>query len=136
MFEDLIHRRVYEVEIMLNSDEEENIRTFAVYNKPVQEFIITYNNMLVGYVTGQVTVVEELSLEVPQHIPLETVVAECKRHCRKLVHTSLQAKGGQGWVHYDDRQPCNEQVSTEKNTILLEFLMFLHTIGTPSKYIS
>lgn len=126
MFNNFIHRRVYDVE----TSGSEQVRTFAVYNSFNECFVLTENNKLVTYMINNIVVFEELSLELPSHISLENSLAECKRHSRKLVYTSLQINGGQGWVHYDDRMPCNEQVKASPNIVLLEFLTFLHTIGT------
>lgn len=126
MFNSFIHRRVYDVETSGGGQ----VKTFAVYNSSNDCFVVTENNQLVTYRVGSIIVFEELSLELPPHIPLEQVVAECKRHARKLIRTSLQIEGGNGWVHYDDRVPCNEQVKSSPNIVLLEFLNFLHKIGS------
>lgn len=121
MVENLIHRRVYDIEFIID----DTVRSFGIYDKHSKEFLVTYDGKLVGKNVEHVIVIEELILELPEHISLDKILGECKRHCRRLVYTSVQSEGGQGWVHHDDRRSCNEQVKTLNNKELLNFLIFL-----------
>lgn len=115
------HRKIYDMEV----GHKVKVRTFGVYNALEKEFIVITNGSLNSYVHDRVIVFEELNLELPESIPLEEMFAECERHCRKLVYTTQQSRGGQGWIHHDDRQPCNEKVKETRNTLLINFLTFL-----------
>lgn len=121
----LTHRRVYDVEV----GHQYKTRTFGVYNLHGKEFIVIVDGRLDTYVDDMVVVFEELTLELPESIPLEDVLAVCDRHSRKLVYTSQPSRGGVGWVHYDDRVPCNEHVQQSANMLLIDFLKFLDSMS-------
>lgn len=96
--------------------------TYAIWDEENETFIVYEADKLIPYDFEELGFVSPTTFFLPRTISPSLETNECARHCRKVTYTQPAGQGGQGWVHYDDRVPCNEKTTSQTNTELLFFL--------------
>lgn len=96
--------------------------TYAIWDEENETFIVSEGDKLAPYDFDELGLVSPTLIFLPRTLSVSLETNECGRHCRKVVYTKPAGQGGQGWVHYDDKVPCNEKTTSQPNTELLSFL--------------